>query len=255
MAWYDKVLPVAGGILGGPGGAITGYAASKLGGIDGGAVKDFLLGEQYEFDPTKYGNIEGSADIRSNLSGLAGDRAAPTAATGREDQFRALQIGLGQQLAGVAAGREKGPGEMAAERAGQQALRAQMAQGAATRGFGAGAVRSQLAGQGALMRTNLAGQAAQAGAADVQQARNTLAGLAAQGRGADQATSLANLQSQLQTTDQRLAATQQLMNLGLSEQQARLAAEQMAMGNQRQGLLLPLLQSGAQIGAAYAGAG
>lgn len=225
-----------------------------------GGLRDLLLGEKYEFDPSKFQRIEGSEGIRGQLGTLTGEaagRMAPTARTGREDEFRALEMGLGRRLAAVAEGRERGPGEMAAERAGQRALRAQLAQGAAARGFGAGAVRSQLAGQGALMRTDLAGEAARAGAADVQQAQQTLAAITGQGRRADQATALANLQAELATTAQRdatiLAAQQQLMNLGLSEQQARLAAEQMAMSNQRQGLLPVLLQGGAQIGAAYAG--
>jgi hypothetical protein len=224
-------------------------------------AKNFLFGDRYRFDPSKFQGIEGGGEIREGLKQFeaeAAGRSAPTAATSREDQFRALQMGLGQQLAGIAGGQTPGPGELAVQRAGQQALRAQTAQGAGARGIGAQALRSQLAGQGALMRTNLAGQAGLAGAQDVAAAQQALAGLTSQGRAADQATSLANLQSQLATQSQsdatRLGIMRQLVGMGLSEQQARLAAEQMAFQTQRQGFIPAALGAGGMIlGAALGG--
>lgn len=223
--------------------------------------RDVLLGEQRRPDPGAY-QIPGVADIRSGLGGLgaeAAGRMGPGLATAPEEEWRRRQAALANQLAAYASGEVRGPGELAAQRQGQQALAAQLAMAGGARGMGANAARARLAGQGAMMQTDLAGQAAAARQQDIMQARGALAQLAAQGRAADQATAQAQMQGQLAAQAQqdatRLAVYQQLLQAGLTEQQARAQLDRMAFETQRQGMLPALLGAGVQIAAAKAGGG
>lgn len=216
---------------------------------------------------------------------------AANIATGPQDQFRTGQLGLVNDLQGVANGTQMGAGQLAVRREGNRAIAQQQSMARMQRGGNAA-----LAARGAAMNTgniglNVAGQAAQAQLADQSAARQTLAGALGQGReqdiglatgqagltqgmnlanmdaqnqrvfqqaGLDQATSLANMQAKLSTmgmNDQAaLAYLAQLYNVDVAEMQARLQREQIEAGKKGGSTLGGLMNVGGQIlGAVAAG--
>lgn len=208
--------------------------------------------------------------IKQRLGGLDG-RQAPQAgntqiAMGPQDQWRQREMALADSLGRVASGAEKGAGEMAVGRQFQQGLAAQMAQSRMARGGNAGIAARAAARSAGDMTVNAAGQSSQAALQDQGVARQLLAGVLNQGRGADiglatnqagmnQQTSLANMHAKLQMmgmNDQAaLAYLAQMNQMSIAEMQARLAQEQ--TNAQDTGLFGDLLQAGGGLGAAYLG--
>ncbi len=197
-------------------------------------------------------------------------------------QFRGMEMGLANRLQGVASGQQAGAGELAVNRQIGQALAAQQAQARGARGAGAGMAALSAARNSGDIGLAGAGQAAQAQMSDQANANAQLAGVLGQGRGADigmatsqagfgqqmgmanmnalnqatsqqgqmnQATSLANLQAQLQQTgmnDQAIAQyMQQLTGMNANEMQARMQQEQSMAG--QSGLVGSLMSAGAPI--------
>lgn len=214
----------------------------------------------------------------------------------QQAQARAMQAQLAGHLTGVLSGQQAGAGELAVNRQANQAVAQQQAAARMQRGGNAA-----LAGRTAAINTadiglNAAGQAQQAAVQDQQVAGGQLAGVAGQMReqdiglagqnaqlkqqmnvrnldaqdqrvfqqaGLDQATSLSNMQSRLQTmgmNDQAaLQYMSQLFGLSATEMQGRLAQEGLKLGNYDPGwgreFVGQVLQTGGKIAQHYATGG
>lgn len=268
MGWFQDA---ASAYIGG----IPGYIASKTGLVD--KVKDKLglpsnlmdLGKQ-KADPAN-AKLEDGAFMRDyikqQMGGLNG-RPVPRASaasinTGPQNQWRDREMSLADQLQKVASGQQMGAGEMAIRRGMNQAAAAQQAQAAMARGGMAGIAGRSAARNLGNLSVDAAGQGAQAALQDQGAARNLLAGVLGQGRGADigiatnqaglnQQTSLANQDAELKARgmdDQaRLAYLAQMHGISVAEMQARLAQEAANMG--QTGILPDLLQAGGALGGA-----
>lgn len=235
-----------------------------------------------QFRPQHGGIISGFIQEQLGRGGAAPTVTAPTAgrtavAMGPQDQFRARELALADQLGGVASGQQMGAGEMGVRRQMQQALAGLQAQQRMARGSNAATAARSAVRAGGDMGVNAAGMSAQAALGDQQAARGMLGQLLGQGRGADiglattqagldQQRNLANAQMGLQAgmANQGANLQQQGLNnqwdLGLLGQllgldQAQLQAQLAATGMQQQfgnkpGLLGDLLGVGGQVGAA-----
>lgn len=213
-------------------------------------------------------------------------------AVGPQTQFRDLQMGTANRLQSIASGQTAGAGELAAQRQGNRAVAQQQAMARMGRGADAAMAARTASRNAGNIGLATAGQAQQAAMGDQQMANQTLAGLAAQGRGQDidiasqnaqlkqsmnlanlsaqnqkvfqqagldQATSLANMQSKLQTmgmNDQAsLAYLSQLFGVDAAEMQARLQLEvaKMQADAQKGSKIGDIMTVGGQLGAAYLG--
>ncbi len=286
------------------------YSSNPQGGSFGSGVASALdsFGNPLDWgkqkaDPNK-AKLEGAGFMRDYLTGrLNGvdNRAAPQAdrtrvgnvaqgvgaqiAMGPQDQWRQRELELADQAQRVASGQQMGAGEMAVRRQMAQAAAQQQSMAASSRGANAGiAARAAARGLGA-NSVNAAGASGQAAMQDQGAARNLLAGVIGQGRGADiglaqgqagmnqqmnmanldaqnqkvfqqagldQSTNLANMQSRLQQTGMNDAASQaylaQLYGISLAEMQARLGQEAANMA--QTGIFGDLLQAGGALGSA-----
>lgn len=224
-----------------------------------------LAGVQNRAAPQAAGTTVG------NVATGTAARVDPT----QQAQFRASQLGLANRLLGIGSGAQMGAGEMAAMRQGNRAAAQQIGMARMQRGAGAA-----LAARGAMRNAGniglaTAGQAQQAALQDQQIANQTAAQLLGQGReqdiglagqnaqlrqqmnlanldaknqqifqqaGLDQATSLANMQSKLQTmgmNDQAaIAYMAQLYGISLAEMQARVQYEIAKMSQPQKGSTL-----------------
>lgn len=228
---------------------------------------NFWTGTSYtpQLDPAQFGQITGSNQIRRNLFDFLQNQQgaqAPTVNTGREDEFRGRSLSLIRNLEDIASGRTEGAGEMAARRAGEEARAAAASNVAGVRGFGAQAARAEMNQANNLMAGDIAGRRAEAAASDAGAARSMLGQMLTEGRRADQATALANLEAEMRqrgmSNDAILAALSQLQGLGLGELGLSLsayqAADQTGLSQQRPGAASYIFPTLAQVGAAYAGA-
>jgi hypothetical protein len=257
--------------------------------LDG--VQNWLVGDQQaNRDAMREGNfrLQGGDMLRHYAQGQLGDaqrRQAPTAqamqlgnaaqlAGGPQDQWRAQQMSLASQLAGVAGGQQMGAGEMAVRRQANQQAAQLAGQTAMARGSNAGIMaRAAARGLGDL-GVNASGAAGQSALQDQSAARGQLAGLLGQGRGADLDLAAQNAQLQQQRmlmqgqfgqqtalANQQAALAQRGMNdqygLGMMGQYANISAEELRARMARAGLLGQdrghlgsLLQAGGTIAAA-----
>lgn len=238
----------------------------------GGGWKEWLFGGGAT-DP-KNAQLQDAGFMRGYIKDRLGQidsRQAPQTGsvninTGPQSEWRAREMALANQLGRVASGQEKGAGELAVGRQFQQGLAAQMAQQRMARGAGAGIAARAAARNAGDMTVNASGMAQQAALQDQGVARQLLAGVLGQGRGADiglatsqagltQQGNLANLHAKLQTmgmNDQAaLGYLSQMFGISQAEMAARLAQEQTAM--QDQGIFGDLLQMGGALAGAYIG--
>lgn len=193
--------------------------------------------------------------IRSTIQqGIAGAQGRPAPQAGqtrlgptsmidnsRQDQFRGREMALADQLAGVASGSQRGAGELAVGRQVGNALG--QAYGAATmaRGnSGAGAARAGARAAGSIGLGG-AGMAKEAALSDQASARAQLAGVLAQGRGADigvagqNAGALNASTLQQGSMDQQVAlenVRSQLQAQGMNDQAIQAYLAQLAQNNQ-----------------------
>lgn len=220
----------------------------------------------------------------------AGSRAAPQAqatqlgsawqlAGGPQDQARAGMMGVANRLGAVASGAAPGAGELAVNRQVSEATAAQQALGRTARGAGAALALRNAARNTADIGLAGAGQAAQAQMQDQAAANQQLGALYGGMRGQDidlasqnaqlgqqamieqarlgHGTALANLQAQLAQTGmndaQQIAALGQMLGWDQATINAQIQRAAIDVGDK--GILPGLLQTGGQIGAAYATGG
>ncbi len=193
-------------------------------------------------------------DMSKGYINQVDNRNAPQAY--EHPEFRNAQSGLVQQLQGVSSGQQAGAGELAARRAISRALASQQSMAASQRGGNAALAAREAARNSAQLGTQGAGQAQQAAMQDQMQARGLLGQVTAQGRSADQAMQLANLNAQLQARgmddQQRVALMSQLFGIDQAEMAARMQqAQAQAAAGRSQGFAGDLLQAGGTLGAAY----
>lgn len=225
-----------------------------------GDIKDFfkwtadpgaIFADKNEVDPTK-ARFEDrdylSQQMRQGIE--SGPRRAPQAQSAQLDQhaqsqWRDQQMAQANRLGAIAAGNQKGAGEMAVDRQMGQAAAQQQAMARMNRGMtGASAARGaarNVAGLGVAG----AGQSQMAALQDQQAANQMLGNVLAQGRGADigiagqnaqmqQQNALANMNAQLQMMGmddaRRNAFLQQMMQMNQNEMAARMGQEATAAG-------------------------
>ena len=211
---------------------------------------ELLWGSQGQANRSAYD--DGSYIRRQIMEGIAGAgaRGAPQMTQTRLDntqqnQFRAREMALADQLTRVLGGQQKGAGEMAVNRQTGNAMN--QALGAATMARGnnsASAARSAARATGTIGLGG-AGMAREAALADQQSAGQQLAGVLGQGRGADidvagrqgamdQQVAMQNLEAKLRMqgmNDQQIATLLgQLGNMNQAEMQARGADNGIAGG-------------------------
>jgi len=204
---------------------------------------------------------------------IAGPGAAAQLAGGPQDEVRAQQMALGNQLGQIAGGTRVGAGEMAVNRQANQAGAAQMAAARAVRGSNAALAARGAARNIADLGTNAAGMAQQAALGDQANAQNQLGSLLAGTRGQDigyagqnatlqqqnqqlgQQALMANQGAELQSRGINDAANQaymaQLQGLDEAQLKAELAKRGFQMGDK--GQIGALLQAGGQFLSSYIG--
>lgn len=262
MSFWDTAKDVGAFALGGP----VGYFGKKL--VEGKFGNPLDWGKK-QADPAN-AQLASGQYMRDYLQTRLGQpgRTAPQAQAAQinmrpQGQVRGMEIGLAQDLQRVSTGQQMGAAEMAIQRGMRQAAAQQQAQAAMARGGMAGVAQRAAARNLSNLGIDAAGQGAAARLQDQGAARQMLAGVLGQTRGADiglatqqaglnQQTSLANqdaiLRQQGMDDQARLAYLAQLHGVDVAEMQARLAQEAANMG--QTGIFPDLLKAGAAIGTA-----
>lgn len=203
----------------------------------------------YAQNKVNVGNRIGEIDHRGPYQKMDAATTGPTAqiAKGPQDQFRGGQVGLVDALTRSANGDGPSLAQGQLQQATDQGIKQAMALAASARGVNPAVAARMAADQASATQQNAAGQSAQLRLQEQQQARQQLAGVLDQSRGADigLATSQAgldqqgimqnatfqqqananNLQSGVQQQQQRDDLVQKYLSMGMSLDQANMQAE------------------------------
>lgn len=272
------------GVVTGGGSELYRAGANALG-IDGGDIRNFLVGgNATKGIDTKPGHYDQATNQLGQIANTAGNRQAPQAQTGwignpyqlapgQIDQSRQGMTDVANRLGSVAMGQTAGAGELAVNRQVGQATAAQTAAARMARGANAALAYRNAARNTADIGLAGAGQAAQAQMGDQAAANAQLGSIYGQMRGQDidvasqnaqlgqqvliqqaqmgHQTALANLQAQLAQTGmndaQQIAALGQMLGWDQAKINAELARASIAAGDK--GILPGLLQAGGTVAA------
>ncbi len=243
--------------------------SSWSGGIDWRSLTggDWMWGDpKVELDPNKAKLADAGYMRDVAKGGIAGaqGRAAPQMGPLNEmgqGQWRQQQLALANRLSGIATGQQQGAGELAVQRQGARAAAGQQAMASMARGGSNAAAAARGAARNiGDIGIGVAGQAQQAALGDQMAANQTLSQVMQGARGQDismaglqQQGQLANLDAQLRQTGMNDAAIVNYLaamyGISNAEMQARLAQDQMAIGQRSPGMAGTLIGAGAQIGA------
>lgn len=188
--------------------------ADPLGIVTGGGLLGGVMGKQADFDQGAFQDPTGAqrrSDIQEQMGGIQG-RAAPTMDPSQQAEFRDKQMALANDLIARASGQGPSIAEESLKRTTEGNLASAMAM-ANSGNMPASAVGRTVGNQLASINQEAAGQASTLRLQEAENARSALAGLLAQGRGADIDIAGANLNADLSNR-----GLNDRMTLGLGDQ-------------------------------------